>query len=255
MLMSSTISYSFIVYNCNVLCYCYCSDNVVYLLGDLLAANEIIMLFSAWIGSLQIALTFMLSPIASILVDCWGIRASAMVGSAIACLGMLSSSFVNTLELYYLTYGLFLGAGSSLVYTPSMVILGHYFKRRLGLVNGIVSFGSAVFTIVLPPVISYSLDRLELRWTMRMLSILYALLFLCALTWKPQFTAAPQQQDDKSKKESVLMTNFHKICNVDIWKNKGYRVWAIALPVAFLGYFIPFVHLVSNDPTNFRYVT
>ena len=179
----------------------------------------------------------MLSPIASILVDCWGIRASALVGSVIATAGMLSSSFVSTLELYYLTYGLFLGAGSSLVYTPSMVILGHYFKRRLGIVNGIVSFGSAVFTIVLPPVVDRCLNDLGLRWTMRLLSILYAMLILCALTWKPQFGTKPGKQSGaKSKKDpeqqqksSWFKTNFRKVCNVDIWKSKGYRVWAIAL--------------------------
>ena len=57
----------------------------------------------------------------------------------------------------YLTYGCLLGIGSSLVYTPSMVILGHYFKRHLGIVNGIVAFGSGVFTIILPFVLKVRL--------------------------------------------------------------------------------------------------
>lgn len=50
----------------------------------------------------------------------------------------------------YVTYGIMFGAGTSLAYNPSLVILGHYFRHRLGLVNGIVTAGSSVFTISLP---------------------------------------------------------------------------------------------------------
>ena len=44
------------------------------------------------------------------------------------------------------------GSGSSLVYTPSVVILGHYFKRYHGVVNGFVTIGSALFGVILPHV-------------------------------------------------------------------------------------------------------
>ena len=55
----------------------------------------------------------------------------------------------------YLTYGVMFGAGTSLAYNPSLVILGHYFRRRLGLVNGIVTAGSSVFTIGLPFLVNF----------------------------------------------------------------------------------------------------
>ena len=45
-----------------------------------------------------------------------------------------------------------LGAGSSLVYTPSVVILGHYFSKYLGIVNGFVTTGSSIFAVGLPHV-------------------------------------------------------------------------------------------------------
>lgn len=210
--------------------------------------------FVAWIGSLQIALTFLLSPVASIIVDKFGIRASAVTGALIATVGMFSSSYVKTIELYYLTYGLFLGAGSSLVYTPSVVILGHYFKKRLGIVNGVVSFGSAVFTIVLPLLMKECLKTYGVQWTMRILSALYALLILCALTWKPQYSGNSTKKSVQTGQQGSKLAGFKRslqsVCNVSIWRNKGYRVWAIALPVAFLGYFIPFVHLVCSMNTG-----
>ena len=154
---------------------------------------------------------------------------------------MMSSSFVSTIELYYFTYGMLLGAGSSLCYTPSIVILGHYFNKRLGIVNGIVSVGSAVFTIFLPILMVYSLEEVGLQWTLRLLSLFHVGLMACVLTWKPQFSSKSVASSEDKPKKSLLS----QLCNVRIWKNKGYRVWATAVPIAFLGYFIPFVHLVS----------
>lgn len=196
---------------------------------------------SAWVGSLQVALTFLLSPVSSALVNVVGIRRCAFFGTVLAFAGMFSSSFVSTLELYYLTYGMLLGAGSSLVYTPSIVILGHYFNKRLGLVNGIVSVGSAVFTIFLPIMMVYTLQAVGLPWTLRFLSLFHVVLLGCTLTWKPQFSSKPKTEDEAPKK-SVLS----QLCNLRIWRNKGYRIWATAVPIAFLGYFIPFVHLVGK---------
>ena len=47
------------------------------------------------------------------------------------------------------------GTGSSLVYTPSVVILGHYFKKHHGIVNGFVTTGSSVFAVGLPHLMQY----------------------------------------------------------------------------------------------------
>lgn len=35
----------------------------------------------------------------------------------------------------------------------------------------------------------------------------------------------------------------------DIWRDKLYVIWAIAIPVALFGYFVPYVHLVEHVKT------
>lgn len=112
-------------------------------------------------------MTFLLSPVASILTDKFGIRRTAFLGGFLATMGMLISSFVTSLELMYITYGVLLGSGASLAYTPSLVILGHYFRRRVGLVNGIVTAGSSVFTMVMPLLLSHLLEEIDLDTTLQ----------------------------------------------------------------------------------------
>ena len=63
----------------------------------------------------------------------------------------------------YLTYGVVFGAGATLTYTPSLAIIGHYFKRHIGLANGLVAAGSSVFSIVMPLLLQILLNKIGVR--------------------------------------------------------------------------------------------
>ncbi|XP_013390816.1 monocarboxylate transporter 10 [Lingula anatina] len=211
---------------------------------------------TSWIGSLCVGMTFFMSMIASILTDRLGIRVTACAGALIATAGILASSFIEQLELMYLTYGILLGTGCSLVYTPSLVILGHYFKKRLGLVNGIVTLGSAIFTIVLPYVLKHALHTIGFKHTVHILVALVALLFLCAISWKPLIVHPSKSQHSGveqflstatiTENMSDCMRWTRRFLNVKIWRQKGYVIWVIAVPVCLFGYFIPFAYLVKH---------
>lgn len=135
----------------------------------------------------------------------------------------------------YFTYGIVFACGCSFAYQPSLVILGHYFKKRLGLVNGIVTAGSSIFTITLPFLLKGLLKNVGLQVTLRLLSIFMFVLMLAGFTYKPLLPPTPS-----SSKKGVS-----KVFNVNIWKSLGYRIWAFGIPAALYGYFVPYVHLVS----------
>lgn len=142
------------------------------------------------------------------------------------------SFYYSTLGPLYFTYGILFGCGCSFAYQPSLVILGHYFKKRLGLVNGIVTAGSSLFTVTLPFLLTVLVNKLDLDGTFRILCIFLFVLFLAGFTYKPLVFSA---------KESPAK----KIFNFSIFKVPSYRIWALGIPVGLFGYFIPYVHLVS----------
>lgn len=204
---------------------------------------------TSWVGSVSIGMTFLLSPVASILTDKLGIRTTAFIGGLMATAGMLISSFVSSLELLYLTYGVLLGSGASLAYTPSLVVLGHYFHRRLGFVNGIVTAGSSVFTMVMPLLLTYLLDTIDLSATLQILSLMMGFLMLCALTFRPLIVQHQRISENEahSSEESLQDTGCcGKFLVTSIWKNKKYLLWVFAIPTALFGYFVPYVHLVQH---------
>ncbi|XP_033859964.2 monocarboxylate transporter 10 [Acipenser ruthenus] len=193
---------------------------------------------TAWVGSLSMGMIFFCSPIVSVFTDLFGCRKTAVAGAAVGLIGLFASSFVRTLGPLYFTYGIVFACGCSFAYQPSLVILGHYFKKRLGLVNGIVTAGSSVFTITLPYLLSFLLNWLGLHNTFRFLSIFMLVLMLVGFTYKPLMPEPRSPQTGKVPRLS-------KIFNFNIWKSVGYRIWALGIPAALYGYFVPYVHLMA----------
>ncbi|XP_015417129.1 PREDICTED: monocarboxylate transporter 10 isoform X1 [Myotis davidii] len=215
------------------------------------------LVFSAWVSSLSMGMIFFCCPIVSIFTDIFGCRKTAVVGAAIGFIGLMSSSFVSSIEPLYLTYGIIFASGCSFAYQPSLVILGHYFKKRLGLVNGIVTAGSSLFTILLPLLLRVLTENLDLFYTLRILCIFMFVLFLAGFTYRP---LAPSVRAKESGVKGGNRSLFSKrkfnppkkIFNFAIFKVTAYAVWAVGIPLALFGYFVPYVHLVKHVNERFK---
>ncbi|GLD66017.1 monocarboxylate transporter 10 isoform X1 [Lates japonicus] len=201
---------------------------------------------TAWVGSLSMGMIFFCSPIVSVFTDILGCRITAVGGAAVGLVGLLASSFVTSLGPMYFTYGIVFACGCSFAYQPSLVILGHYFKRRLGLVNGIVTAGSSIFTITLPFVLSGLLEKVGLQNTMRVLCILMFVLMLAGFTYKPLLPV--KSTNTQTGRKCPPMS---QVFNINIWKSLGYRIWAFGIPAALYGYFVPYVHLMKHVEERF----
>ena len=82
---------------------------------------------------------------------------------------------------------------------------------------------------------------LQLANTLRCLAGLIATLTVCALSFKP-LMPKPVARPEEPKKSCV-----EQIVHVDNWRNKKYVIWALSVPSALFGYFVPFVHIVSKQ--------
>ncbi|KAA0708997.1 Monocarboxylate transporter 10 [Triplophysa tibetana] len=219
----------------------------VYLLKEFGSEDDEDLRFrTAWVGSLSMGMIFFCSPIVSVFTDLFGCRITAVGGAAVGFVGLVASSVVRSLGALYFTYGIVFACGCSFAYQPSLVILGHYFKRRLGLVNGIVTAGSSVFTITLPYVLTGLLDRVGLYNTLRVLSIFMFILVLAGFTYKPILP-----KPVSSEKSGGRCPALKRVFNLQIWKSLGYRIWAFGIPAALYGYFVPYVHLMKHVEERF----
>lgn len=196
-----------------------------------------IFLITALIGSLTIGMTFLLSPISGVLTDRIGLRLTTLLGGILTAGGMfLSSIFIDNIVALYFTYGVFFGLGAAFTYTPSLAILGHYFKQYIGVVNGIATSGSSVFTAVMPLILKNFIEKNGLKFTLRFQALTLCFIIICALLYKPRKVKVQERV-----KTSVLQS----FINVNNWKNKRYLIWVCSFPLALFGYFVPYVHLAK----------
>ncbi|XP_076866886.1 monocarboxylate transporter 8-like [Brachyhypopomus gauderio] len=297
-------------------------------------ANETVSQFQiAWIGALSMGMVFLCSPLVSMCTDRFGCRATAVGGSLVAFVGLLTSSFAKSLALQYLTYGLLFGAGCSFSLQPTLVILGRYFQRRLGLANGLVTAGSSLFSMALPVLMEEVLIPLGLERTFQILSVLLLTqAALLGVAFRPPPSPErhgnvqcngermdssnqhcnenqlgcgggaqhrrgndndPQQQcsdplslqerpppgtDGKPQQHSAehpttslpnnnstaqmskqetgchwrLTEEENTFSGIKIFCVPSYRLWAFGVAIAVLGYFVPYVHLMSFVEEQFQ---
>lgn len=156
----------------------------------------------------------------------------------------LSSYFVddedNTTKLC-LTYGIMFGTGAALAYTPTLAILGHYFKRYLGVVNGFVTAGSSVFTAIMPGFLTLIEKHYGLKRCLQMMTFMLSFVILFAFIYKPLQPPPPVKPRKVGRSQCYNVTR--SIINFDNWKKKRYIIWAVAVPIALFGYFVPYVHI------------
>ncbi|XP_037947884.1 monocarboxylate transporter 10 isoform X2 [Teleopsis dalmanni] len=199
---------------------------------------------AALVGSLTIGTTFLFSPIAGCLTDKIGLRLTTLIGGLLSTGGLLISSFcTQNISTLYISYGIMFGFGAALAYTPTLAILGHYFKRYLGKVNGFVTAGSSVFTIILPPAMDYLLEGHGLEMTLQVMSLLSCFVIVCSFVYKPLHP--PPEPPKRKPGRSRVSLMLHSVINVKIWKSKKYVIWALCVPLALFGYFVPYVHMMK----------
>ncbi|XP_037014920.2 monocarboxylate transporter 10 isoform X1 [Artibeus jamaicensis] len=213
---------------------------------------------TAWVSSLCMGMIFFCCPIVSVVTDTFGCRKTAVVGAAVGFIGLLSSSFVSSIEPLYLTYGIIFACGCAFAYQPSLVILGHYFKKRLGLVNGIVTAGSSIFTVLLPLLLRVLINTVGLFYTLRVLCIFMFVLFLAGFTYRPLASSVREKESGIKGGNRFSFFSRRKLSppkkffNFAIFKVTAYTVWAVGIPLALFGYFVPYVHLMKHVNERFQ---
>ncbi|XP_069121010.1 monocarboxylate transporter 12-like [Argopecten irradians] len=132
---------------------------------------------TAWVISLSATLRLLFGPVASILSNKYSCRSVVVAGGLLVSIGVFVSGFGPSIAFLYCSYGLCCGLGKSLAYTPGLVIVGQYFKKRRGLAVGLATAGGGIGTLVIPPVINRLFK--ELRFTGAMIILSGLSLQLC----------------------------------------------------------------------------
>lgn len=87
-------------------------------------------------------------------------------------IGQLTILMLLEYYQFILSFGVLSGIASSLLFTPSIAAVGHFFKKRRGLATGLASTGGSVGGIVFPLMLTDLFERVGYGWAVRILALL-----------------------------------------------------------------------------------
>ncbi|XP_062510328.1 monocarboxylate transporter 12-like [Corticium candelabrum] len=201
---------------------------------------------TAWVTSICLAIIFATSlPIAGILSDKFGSRPVVLVGALLSATAYLVSSYMTELSYLYLSYGLLAGIGFGLVYMPSVLTIGQYFKRKRGFAYGLACAGADVGTVTMAPVTQVLLDCIQWQGAFRVYSGLALSLVVASLVYQPLPTHSRTLDQDKEV-EKQEQSRRHVCIDFSLWINPLFLTATAANGLMAFGFLIPYVHLVKH---------
>jgi MFS family permease len=114
---------------------------------------------------------FVFGVAGGVLADRFGPRLVCSTGMVCIAGGLLATSFAQGMAVVYVTYGIGIGVGIALVYTPSMACVQPWFTQRRGLAAGVASAGIGAGTLVLPLLVAGAIAAWQWRDAMRALAL------------------------------------------------------------------------------------
>jgi MFS family permease len=123
---------------------------------------------------------FVLGAFGGMLSDRFGPRVVTSAGMLLIAVALVAGSRAGSMLQVTLAYGLLLGLGVALVYTPSIGCVQPWFARRRGLAAGIASAGIGAGTLLVPLAAAAAIAQWQWRGAMLALALFVALLGLAA---------------------------------------------------------------------------
>lgn len=191
----------------------------------------------SWIFGLSGFIYFVMGAGGGMLADRLGPRIVCSAGMALIALGLLATSWATSLFAVYVSYGLLVGLGIALVYTPSIASVQPWFTTRRGLAGGIASSGVGAGTLLVPVLVAMAIGPMPWREAMQVLALGVLVLGLLAATLLRRAPAAPSSGSGGSASGLSLR---------DTLRSPTFRWLYLATVLASPVMFIPFAHVSAS---------
>ncbi len=144
---------------------------------------------TTWAFSINIVAFALVMTYAGRLQDRIGPRMVCMIGGVIMGIGFILARFINSLWMFYLTYGVIAGAGIAFSYVTPIATLVKWFPDMRGLMTGVAVAGFGFSTLIFGPVAARMIEAVGWQNTFFYLGVI----FLVVVVAGSQFLRNPPE--------------------------------------------------------------
>lgn len=178
----------------------------------------------AFVGSLSLTATFIVSPVATFATQRYGIRPTMFAGVILETASLLCASLATQIWHLFLTQGLLFGMGMGLMFIPVTAVVPQWFTSKRSLASGIAVSGAGLGGLVYCLVAEALIRDLSLVWAFRILAIIaFVTNTICVLLIK--------DRNKPSRTAKIAM-------ELNLFKDTGFSLLIAWSVLTIFGYFI-----------------
>ncbi|KAL8713359.1 MAG: hypothetical protein Q9220_002558 [cf. Caloplaca sp. 1 TL-2023] len=133
-----------------------------------------------WIFSVYVFLAFGCGLQIGPIFDAKGPRWLVFAGAVCLVVGMVGVSLSTEYWHFILTFSVLGGLGTSLIFTPAVAAIAHFFSRRRGVATGLAATGGSFGGIIFPLALQSLFPRLGFGWSVRLIALIFLILLVVA---------------------------------------------------------------------------
>ncbi|KAL8939555.1 MAG: hypothetical protein Q9216_003286 [Gyalolechia sp. 2 TL-2023] len=133
-----------------------------------------------WIFSIYAFLSFACGLQIGPVFDAKGPRWLVFGGTVCLVLSMVGVSESTEYWHFIITFGILGGVGTSLIFTPAVGAIAHFFSRYRGAATGLAATGGSFGGIIFPLALQSLFPRLGFAWSVRLLALIFFVLLMVA---------------------------------------------------------------------------
>ena len=176
---------------------------------------------TSFVGSLNMGMWFILDPAAAWLFLKFGIRTTYMVGSLIATISVIASTFSPNAQIMVLLYGFFTGTGLACIELMAVIACDTSFEKRRAMASSIARGGIGVGAFILPPTVNFILSHYGWQEVLYTYSILFFVPF-CAGLLTIFWNCFVKRNDTPTNEEKyILMDKTNSNKNLKIYQSNS----------------------------------
>lgn len=165
--------------------------------------------------------------------DAKGPRVPVFLGSVLILATYLLLGICTAYWHFLVVFGILGGLGTSLVFTPGVAAVGHWFLRRRGQCTGLAAAGGSLGGIVFPLTLKALIPQIGFAWSCRVLALINLVLLGIA-----NLGIRSRLPPKKATRESILP-------DLRIFRDRTFALTTAAVFFMEWGLFVPISYLIS----------
>jgi MFS family permease len=199
-----------------------------------------------WIFGVYAFLTFFCGIQIGPVFDAKGPRFLVLAGSFMIVVSMVAVGFCTQYWHFMVVLGIVNGVGTSLIFTPAVAAIGHFFFERRGLATGLAATGGSVGGVVFPLALESLFPRIGFAWATRVIALICLILLGTAcILLKSRLPSKPASKENILPDFRIFSDPIFALCTAGIF----FIEWGLFVPLSYISSY----SLAHHLPISFSY--